>query len=74
MLAHMASDPKDFDRLAGELAKLPASDRARIMAEATRRAKKLPIGSQFRRPTLGGGDEWVGGGLSREELYGDDGR
>jgi hypothetical protein len=70
----MASDPKDFDRLAGELAKLPAIDRARIMVEATRRAKKLQTDSQFSRPTLRGGGEWVGGGLSREELYGDDGR
>ena len=74
MLERMASDPNDFDRLAGELAKLPASDRARIVAEAARRAKKLQADSHFRRPSLRGGDEWVGGGLSREELYGDDGR
>jgi hypothetical protein len=74
MLERTASDPNDFDRLAGELAKLPASDRARIVAEATRRAKKLQADSHFRRPSLRGGNEWVGGGLSREELYGDDGR
>ena len=70
----MASDPKVFDRLARALAKLPAWDRAQIMAEAARRAKKLQADSHFRRPILAGGNEWVGGGLSREELYGDDGR
>ena len=70
----MPSDSKDFDRLARELATLPASDRARIMAEAARRAKRLRADSLFRRPTLAGGDQWTGGGLSREELYGDDGR
>jgi hypothetical protein len=69
-----AADPKDFDQLARELAELPATDRARIMAAAARRAKKLRGASEFRRPTLAGGDEWVGAGLSREELYGDDGR
>lgn len=77
MSREFASAPKDFDRLAGgagELAKLPASDRARIVAEAARRAKKLQTDSYFQRLSLGGGDERVGGGLSREELHGDDGR
>jgi hypothetical protein len=44
------------------------------MAEAARRAKKLQADSHFQRPTLVGGGEWTGGGLSREEIYGDDGR
>ena len=70
----VASDPKDLDRLARELAELPAIDRARLVAEAARRAKRLQTESQFRRPTLTGGDVWVGGGLGRDELYGDDGR
>jgi hypothetical protein len=74
MLAYMASDPKDLERLARELAELEPVERARIVAEAARRAKTVREKSRFRRPTLAGGDEWVGGGLSREELYSDDGR
>lgn len=70
----MASNPDDFERLTRELAQLAPVDRARIVAAAARRAKKLETGLHFRRPTLAGGDGWVGGELSREELYGDDGR
>lgn len=70
----MAAKPDDLEPLARELADLPPVERARIVAEAARRAKKLPSGSRFRRPILTGGAEWVGGDMTRDQLYGDDGR
>jgi hypothetical protein len=57
-----------------ELAELDPADRARLVAEAARRAKSLTQRSAFRRPTLSGGNVWVGGDLRRDDLYGDDGR
>jgi hypothetical protein len=70
----MAADPKDLERLVRELAELDPAERARLVAEAARRAKRLSQRSPFRRPTLTGGSLWVGGDLRREDLYGDDGR
>ena len=70
----MATDPKHLERLMRELADLVPSERARLVAEAARHAKKLPDGAAFRRPTLSGGTGWVGGDLRRGDLYGDDGR
>jgi hypothetical protein len=70
----MTADAKDFEHLVRELAQLPAVDRARVVAEASRRAKTLPRNWAFCRPTLTGGISWVGGSLSREELYGEHGR
>jgi hypothetical protein len=70
----MTADRKDIDRLARELAELPAIERARVVAEASRRAKALPRKARFQPPTLTGGTAWLGGSLTREELYGDDGR
>ena len=64
----MTADPIDFERLVRELAQLRAVDRARIVAEASRRAKALPRNTAFHRPTLAGGTSWIGGTLSREEL------
>jgi hypothetical protein len=70
----MAADPKHLERLARELADLAPAERARLVAEAARRAKNLPKGIAFRRPTLSGGTGWVGGDVRREDLYDDDGR
>ncbi len=70
----MTADRKDIERLVRELARLPAVDRARVVAEASRRAKALPRNARFHPPTLAGGTAWVGGTLSREELYGEHGR
>lgn len=70
----MATDPKHLERLVRELAELAPAERARLVAEAARRARKLPEAATFRRPILRGGTGWVGGDLRREDLYGDDGR
>lgn len=70
----MAADRDHLERLARELAALGSVERALLVAEAARRAKRLRALPEFRRPTLPGGDAWVGGELRREDLYGDDGR
>jgi hypothetical protein len=70
----MAADPKNLERLVMELAELDPAERARLVAEAARRAKSLSQRSAFRRPTLTGGNAWIGGDLRREDFYGDDGR
>lgn len=70
----MAAEPKHLERLLRELTELAPAERARLVAEAARRARNLSKGATFRRPTLSGGTHWVGGDLRREDLYGDDGR
>ena len=70
----MATDPNHLERLVQELAQLGPAERARVMAEATRRANTLRGKQSFRRPTLSGGIAWIGREQTREELYGDDGR
>lgn len=70
----MAAEPKHFERLVSELSQLSEDERALLLAEAARRAKTLPKRREFTRPTLSGGDAWIGGELRREDLYGDDGR
>jgi len=70
----VARDADRFERLVRELAEFPPDERARLVAEAGRRAKTLPRASRFRPPKLSGGNAWIGGDLRREELYGDDGR
>ena len=70
----MATDPKHLERLARELAELPDIERARLVAEAARRAKQLREHVTFQRPTLCGETGWIGGDLQREDLLGDDGR
>lgn len=72
--SEMAADPKHLERLIEELSQLPERERARLVAEATRRSKTLPKTGAFRRPLLNGGEAWVGGDIRREELYDDDGR
>ena len=70
----MAADPKHLERLIEELSELPERDRVRLLKEAARRANPIPKPEAFKRPILSGGEAWVGGGLRREDLYGDDGR
>ena len=69
----MARDPRDLRRLAQELAALSPEERARVIADATR-ARLRPLPKGFTPPVLSGGTRWIGGGLRREDLYGDDGR
>lgn len=70
----MVADPKDLERLMREFAELAPAERARLVAESARHAKRLQEGAAFRRPILRGGIGWVGGDLRREDLYGNDGR
>jgi len=70
----MARDAQELRRLAQELASLTPEERARVLAEATRRRSLRPPPSNFAPPLLTGGTRWVGGDLRRENLYGDDGR
>ena len=48
-------------------------ERELVIAEAKKKRFK-PLPKDWEPPTLAGGTQWVGGSLSREELYGDDGR
>jgi hypothetical protein len=71
----MARKPEDLSRLARELAALPSEERAQVLAKVERHRQKFrPLPRDFMPPVLEGGTEWVGGSLSRDELYGDDGR
>jgi hypothetical protein len=71
----MARDPRDLKRLAEELASLSPEDRARVMAEIRHRHAARPLPKDFRPPLLkASGGRWIGGDMSRESLYGDDGR
>lgn len=70
----MARDPQELHRLAQELAALTPEERARVISEATGRERDRPIPRDFVPPELGEGGKWIGGSLSREEIYGDDGR
>ena len=71
---NVARDPRDLERLTQELATLTPEERARVLAEAARRAHLRPPPRGFTAPVLTGGTAWIGGSLRREELYGDDGR
>lgn len=67
-------DALHLQRLVEELAELPPSERAQVLAEVNRRDRGYAPDKSFRPPTLTGGTAWVGGDLRRDELYGDDGR
>jgi transcription elongation factor GreA-like protein len=58
---------------AEELARLSPAERARVIAAVSRRPEK-DEGRKFVVPKLSGGEVWIGGGLHRDELYGDEGR
>jgi hypothetical protein len=70
----MARDARQLHRLAQELASLTPEERARVLAEATRRDRLRAPPRGFSPPLLTGGTRWVGGDLRRDSLYGDDGR
>jgi hypothetical protein len=72
-LISMARDRRELDRLAAELAQLTADERAEVIADAMRRSHGRRTNG-FEPPVLAGGTEWIGGSLSRAQLYGDDGR
>jgi hypothetical protein len=59
--------------LAQELAQLTREDRAKVLADAARLSGSRDHG-KFIIPKLTGGTVWVGGDLTREQFYGDDGR
>jgi hypothetical protein len=59
--------------LAQELAQLTREDRAKVLAAAARLTGSRGPG-KFIIPKLTGGNVWVGGDLTREQFYGDDGR
>ncbi len=70
----MARSKKELEQLARELADLTPDERARVLAEAARRAAWHPLPKGWEPPTLSGGGQWTGGSLRREEIYGDHGR
>jgi hypothetical protein len=71
----MARDPRDLKRLADELARLSPDERARVFADVALRSRWRPLPRDFQPPVFPrSGGRWIGGNLSREELYGDDGR
>ena len=71
----MARKPEDLSRLARELAALTPEERAQVLAEVEGQQRQFrPLPQDFQPPVLEGGTGWVGGSLSRDELYGDDGR
>ena len=70
----MSKDAKALERLAKELAGLTPEERAKVIAATTQadRFRSFPKG--WKPPVLAGGTDWDGGPLTREDLYGDDGR
>lgn len=71
----MARDQRDLERLADELAALSPEERARVLADVTRRDRLRPLPRDFRFPVLErSGGRWIGGSLRREDMYGDDER
>jgi hypothetical protein len=70
----MAQRNEELERLARELADLAPEERAKVLARTTHLRSGARLGGGFRIPSLGGGNAWVGGDMSREELYEDDGR
>lgn len=70
----MAQHSEELERLVRELAQLDPVEQARVVAGAARLRRIAEGAGKFVLPTLQGGSEWIGGDLSREALYGGDGR
>ncbi len=70
----MAQRSEELERLVRELAQLEPIEQARVVARASRLRREAVPPGKLVAPTLRGGVEWVGGDLSRETIYGDDGR
>ncbi|HEY3449773.1 MAG TPA: hypothetical protein VGK67_25690 [Myxococcales bacterium] len=70
----MSKDAKELERLAKELADLTPEERATVISAATQADRFRPFPQGWKPPVLAGGTHWDGGPLTREDLYGDDGR
>ena len=70
----MAQHSEQVERLARELAQLDWVDQARVIAGAERLRREALVDRKFEIPILHGGRRWIGGDLSREAIYSDDGR
>jgi len=73
LLVMASRSSEHLAHLAQELAQLTREDRAKVLADAARLSGLRDHG-KFIRPRLTGGTVWVGGDLTREQFYGDDGR
>jgi hypothetical protein len=70
----MAQSNDHLERLMRELAQLDPADQARVVAGVARLRRDSVLQGKLVIPTLRGGSQWVGDDLSRESMYGDDGR
>jgi hypothetical protein len=70
----MARHRRDLVQLTKALAELSPEERNLVIASAGRRAQLHAPPPGFEPPRLEGGDAWVGGDLTRDEIYGDHGR
>jgi hypothetical protein len=74
-MSSMARSPRELRRLAAELRALTPEERERVIEQATRAAEPVkPLPKDLTLPVLRGGTRWIGGTLTREDIYGDDGR
>jgi hypothetical protein len=70
----MAQSNEHLERLVRELAELEPTEHARVVAQAARLRRDSVLRGKLVVPTLRGGGQWLGETLTREDLYGDDGR
>ncbi len=71
----MVRDPRDLKRLADELETLTPEEFASVLAEVRSRRRPQPLPKDFRPPVLrDSGGSWIGGDLSRDSTYDDEGR
>src|SRR5512145_569603 len=73
-LRYMAQSSERLEQLVRELAQLDSVDQSRVVARAARLRMRSERPSKLTIPTLRGGSKWIGGDVSREAIYGDDGR
>jgi hypothetical protein len=70
----MAQSNEHLDALVRELAELNPAEQAQVVARAAQLRKTKAKVSRLVVPVLRGGAQWLGGDLSREAIYNDDGR
>jgi hypothetical protein len=70
----MAQSNEHLDALVRELAELNPAEQAQVVARAAQLRKTKAKVSRLVIPVLRGGTQWLGGDLSRETIYNDDGR
>lgn len=68
-----AHGTEHLEQLAREFASLTREERAKVLARAASLGESRTP-REFAAPKLSGGTQWIGGELSREHLYDDDGR